>query len=465
MMAKLSISIFTFLAVVFLYFPTYTHAQTSIPVPTEFIDLYQELDTKLTSFESRIDTEWDGQTYPVVFASELANANANRGYALLNTNSLAGIDLTLDRLESLGIKGVKVAINYPILMPGIDTEGEFLAFYKNVATKVREHNMILLISLGHIVPGFSSLPVGGYADTFIEYKDGRRFMAHLIAQEIHPDYLTVAIEPTTEVFATGLSELELPEKQEEIVRYILSGMERGTPLRGTIKIGAGSGSWEDSNYVSAFSSIDQIDYIDVHIYPISTTITNDFLENVLTYTDIARLQNKKVIIGEAWLYKTRTSELALGAVNKNIFGRDPYSFWQPLDQKYMRMLVKMVKYKQLEFASVFWMQYLFAYLDYDVRTVALTNDQRFAEVAQNSAESIVSNRFSSTGLYYQSLISAVQLTCAEADLDCSGAVNLSDLSTLLARFGRSGTKNQGDVNSDGQVNLLDLSILLANFGN
>lgn len=52
-----------------------------------------------------------------------------------------------------------------------------------------------------------------------------------------------------------------------------------------------------------------------------------------------------------------------------------------------------------------------------------------------------------------------------ADLNSDRVINLSDLSILLANFGRTGaTAAMGDINGDGVVELTDLSRLLAVFG-
>lgn len=51
------------------------------------------------------------------------------------------------------------------------------------------------------------------------------------------------------------------------------------------------------------------------------------------------------------------------------------------------------------------------------------------------------------------------------DVDGSGAVDITDLGTLLSNFGLSGaTPEQGDLTGDGLVDISDLGVLLANFG-
>lgn len=48
------------------------------------------------------------------------------------------------------------------------------------------------------------------------------------------------------------------------------------------------------------------------------------------------------------------------------------------------------------------------------------------------------------------------------DIDCSGEVNVFDLSRLLANYGT--TNQTADIDHSGEVNLIDLSILLSNYG-
>jgi hypothetical protein len=51
------------------------------------------------------------------------------------------------------------------------------------------------------------------------------------------------------------------------------------------------------------------------------------------------------------------------------------------------------------------------------------------------------------------------------DLNGDLSINLSDLSILLANFGKNNqTRSTGDITGDGMINLSDLSSLLANFG-
>jgi hypothetical protein len=52
------------------------------------------------------------------------------------------------------------------------------------------------------------------------------------------------------------------------------------------------------------------------------------------------------------------------------------------------------------------------------------------------------------------------------DLDSGGTVDLQDLATMLANFGRDGdaTYADGDLDCDADIDLQDLAALLGNFG-
>src|SRR3982751_2406324 len=66
------------------------------------------------------------------------------------------------------------------------------------------------------------------------------------------------------------------------------------------------------------------------------------------------------------------------------------------------------------------------------------------------------------GLFIWHSLAAVNT--AAADLNGDSVVNLTDLSMLLANYGKSSSGLKGDLNADGTVNLTDLSLLLTNYG-
>ncbi len=110
--------------------------------PTEYSDLYQFLDEKMTEFDLTLESRWDDSRPPVDFGGELLTANGNRGHALLTTRALAGVRLELDRLRALGLDAVTIAIPFPLLDPAfLEWSGDpgdlqsFLAFFSTVVAE------------------------------------------------------------------------------------------------------------------------------------------------------------------------------------------------------------------------------------------------------------------------------------------------------------------------------------------
>jgi len=365
-------------------------------IPLEYQQLYDELSGKLDTFDEYLNSLSNGTKNKITFGTELLPANGHQGSKLLTQENYAGTLVYLDALQSLGIQGVKVSINYPILATDFPNSNGYLEYYKNLAQELRKRNMTMLVAIGNLLPdpSFTDLQVSFSNLTFTEYRQTKREIAETIIREIHPDYLTLANEPSTEAMTTGLK-VTVPEFTET-VRYILSGLDREGVL-----VGAGAGTWNDLDYVKSLARDTDIDYIDVHIYPAN------YLEQSVTIADIAHASGKRLIIGEAWTYKVYESELGdLGhiATQADMFGRDVYSFWAPLDSKFLEILVKLANYRGYQFISPFWSKYFFGYLDYSTVPKNITYKQMAQLSNQKAMQNILEHRFTDTGLTYQRLI-------------------------------------------------------------
>lgn len=370
-------------------------------VPAEYQRLYDEISRKLDTFDKYLNnSQSNGTGNQITFGAELLPANGHQGEKLLTPETYEGTLVYLDALQSLGIQGVKVSINYPLLAPDFPDSDRYLEYYKNLAQELRKRNMKMLVAIGNLFPdpSFTDLQISFSNLTFAEYRQTKRQIAERIISEIHPDYLTLANEPSTEAMTTGLK-VTVPEFTET-VRYVLNGLNHSGVL-----IGAGAGTWNSLDYVKSLAKDTEIDYIDIHIYPAN------YLEQALTIADIAHASNKRLIIGEAWTYKVYDSELGdLGniATQADIFGRDVYSFWEPLDSKFLKILTELANTKGYEFISPFWSKYFFGYLDHETVPKNLTYRQLAQLSSQVAVQNIISHKSTDTGLTYQKLIDAAR---------------------------------------------------------
>jgi hypothetical protein len=225
------------------------------------------------------------------------------------------------------------------------------------------------------------------------FNAGLREMAEAIIADIRPDYLTLLSEPDTQTRNTGLG--FSPAEFAETVGYVARDLNPPG-----IRIGAGAGTWTALEYFKALAAVPELDYLDLHIYPIQHGFA---AERVQRAADIARSHDKGIAIGEAWLFKSWGREFnRISPVEA--FARDAYSFWQPLDEHFIELVVNLARRIDAEFCSFFGMKYFYAYLDYDADTRGLLPGERIRLSDQAAYENIRKGVLSATGEKFQEMI-------------------------------------------------------------
>jgi hypothetical protein len=195
---------------------------------------------------------------------------------------------------------------------------------------------------------------------------------------------------------TGIKELNDPAKSTEFVQFVLQDLNRGTT-----KIGAGTGTWSSTSFIERYARDTSVDVIVFHMYPIG----GEILARTIDMAALAHKYGKRVMLDESWLYKT--VEAGGGnnvAASEEIFKRDVYSFWQPLDQEFIRVMVKLCDALQIDFYSVFWSPFLFGYVDYEPGFEKLSYRDLRQRANQKAFKNLQSGTLSATGAYYKELI-------------------------------------------------------------
>jgi len=372
------------------------------PAPVQYVDLYAGLDAKLKAIDGVVTARSTGGKHDVTFSAELLPANANIGEPLFREQTWPAVLLNLDRLQQLGVRGVKVAVKYPVLMPSFPRSADYLEFYRRVGQEVRRRNLKLLVQMtdGFRESAFSALPVEPYYAglTWERYRREKRQMAETIIREIRPDYLTVQNEPGTQAHNTGLP--MTVQNVTDLLEYVTRGLDK----RGVL-VGAGAGTWEDLAYAQSLARIGGLDYLDMHIYPITRDYVND---RAFRFAEVAQRAGKRVVIGEAWLYKASDQDLRAGnvAAAPGLFARDVFSFWEPLDAQFVTTVVKLSHAVKIDFTSFFWSRYFFGYADYSERTGRLSPGElsRLANAAAGRNMTADPPRMTQTGATLQRLI-------------------------------------------------------------
>ncbi|HEX9532608.1 MAG TPA: alpha-amylase family protein [bacterium] len=388
-------------------------AQNSSSVPREYEDLYAMLDSKVSAFDARVSRSWDGQSSDVQSAAELQVANCNRGRQLLNPLAFEGTKLELTRLQGLGVNAVTICIGFPLLYrPFFEFNGDpddyerFIDFYRKLSAEVHRRNMKLIVEssilFGGVYSQGSGLNVVEYYKKLSEpdIVAARVEVARTIIREAQPDYLNLGSEPDTQGKLTGRPDLSTPDGFSRMTAYLVEQLRAAGV--GKTQLGAGIGTWQrfGETYLKALCGTG-IDFVDLHVYPVN----RDLLDKLITYTDQAHACGKPVAISEAWLQKQRDSEFTqIDAVFDNaIYARDTFSFWSPLDQKFLMSLVKFAHWKRLSYLSPFWSKFFWAYLDYD-EVGRLSKQDLMTESARASAAGIRDGNVTLTGVAYKAAI-------------------------------------------------------------
>lgn len=364
-------------------------------VPPIYRSLYAELDGYLRQAEEAVAEREHRSKQQPTFGVELLVANSNRGEELLTPRVTRGVSLTLDRLKQLGCGMVSVSIQFPVLTQRGGNVEKYRAFYRHVAREVRRRKMKLVVEIGTTFrqPEFSSLRVDYRGLTVEEFASGVVRMTKTIQADMKPDWLTILTEPKTCEDNTGL---KLPARTFAAIVAKASAAVTDS----AVAVGSGAGTWDDMAYFNALAGIGRLDYLDVHIYPIHPPM---LLERFREVASLAKKAEKRIAVGEAWLYKVARSRLR-GVSAVEVFARDVWSFWQPLDERFLRIVKALADRHDAAYCSFFWMQYLYAYLPYDETAATLSPGQLLQRAKHLAAPRIRDGKPNELGKVFRQLV-------------------------------------------------------------
>jgi hypothetical protein len=365
-------------------------------VPPRYRALYRELDERLTRFEEGLPRRASGGS--VTFAAELLYANGNRGEALLAPLAFRGAVLYLQRLQELGVGGVTIQMPYPLLDAAFPRSAEYWGFYGKLAAEIRKRGLKLLVKTGPVFTQSEISPVRpNYSKiTWDEYLSARTRIAERISRELEPDYLTIVNEPSTEAAVLG----KTPIGEARYVQFINDTLGRVSRTR--TLVGAGTGTWDRPSFVAAFASQTGLDYIDLHMYPLASRGA-DYVTRAMEMAATARARGKRLIIGEFWLYKSAAQELGTSPIQVEIFARDAFGFWSPLDARLLRAVRRFAETNGIEYVSAFWSRHFFASLDQS-KHASLSPGELLRASEREAARALLAGEVSPTGAAFRDVI-------------------------------------------------------------
>ncbi len=326
-------------------------------VPNRYETLYMGLCANLDAYQAAVDAMPDlsGGRSPTP-AAELLPANGNRLKDLLSPATMPAVDAFLDRFRSMGIRGITLGVKVPLLLPRFGPDAAaYTNFFATVADHARARGMTVDAELGALFCGTvyarCSKPFDG---TYEQFVADTAAQARIVIDRLKPDYLTILSEPTTEATLVGIPSMKTPDGAARYVHDVLSGIGS----RRSTKVGAGAAPWLPSTYVEAILR-EQIDYLTVHIYPVSASIAATIVQD----TNLARAAGKPVMADEVGLYKTLTAD-STAATAEQVYRLDNFAFFEPLDVRFLTITAQWAKKAGALYVSPFWAGQFFAYLDW-----------------------------------------------------------------------------------------------------
>ena len=402
--------------------PCRAQAQT---IPPVFQDLFTTLDNDLSSFNTTLNTQWNGVKYPVIFSPQLWNANSNEGPSLLNASALTVIQVQIQELKAMGVQGIEVEVDFPMLYEPFFTSQtqyqQFVTFYQNVAASVRAAGLKLIVSDtcmwngSHVLEGWPNIGTFYAGLDWTTYQQARAQTAAVIAQTMQPDYMSVLEEPDTEATMSGQTEVETVAGATSLLTGIVASVQAAA-IPG-LKVGGGVGSWlpDFQEYIQSFVAL-PVDFIDMHVL----TVNDADLPNALTIASIAASAGKPMTMSQTWLRKVRDSEL--GVLTPSVLlARDPFSFWAPLDSYFLQTMQKLAYTTQMSFVSATEPIFFWAYVPYSLTTAALTPAALMTQAEEASSTAMLAATFTSTGMgYYRSNISTPDTAAPSTPVNVAG---------------------------------------------
>jgi hypothetical protein len=281
---------------------------------------------------------------------------------------------------------------------------QLIDFYRRVGVLVRIYGLKLIVETQAVVPRTD--PLGQQMWTYYEsltlsqYTEARAQTARTIVENMRPDFIVVMCEPGTESKISGQPDLATLEGATQLVRLVAArAKSAGHP---GLKIGAGHGSWPDEylSFVHAFLADPSVDFYNIHTYP----VIRDFLPRCLEIAQVARSYGKSVAMGESWLHKEADAETDLGLTAFHFFARNPYSFWSPLDSRFLKAMVTLAHHDKYLFYSPYFSGFFYSYLPYNDQTKNLTIEQMSAVAGMTANAAMLAGTYTDTAAVYAAAI-------------------------------------------------------------
>jgi hypothetical protein len=364
------------------------------PVPAKYKREYNQTAADLTAYEQAIAAMPTYSTTPANGRTgfvELLDANGNRQAALLKPTAMTGVNQSLDAFKRLGVGGVVIGVKLPLLLPQYTPQAaQYTQFFAKAADAARARGFVVDVELGPLFCGTD------YAHCSYHYPTTPAGWAKLTAQQartvidsVHPDYLDLISEPSTEAILTGIKSLQTLNG----FRTFVSDTVNAIGIHGSTKLMAGAASWFPATFDQSIVG-SGIDGLVTHVYP----ATAGTAANLVATSRVAHNAGLPIIADEVWLYKgSATASGSVQASNEQ-GALNCFSFWEPLDVRFIRATREWATKTGSPLMSGFWSWLAFAYSTWTPALDAKSSPQIQAQNYEAAASALSKGKYTDTGL-------------------------------------------------------------------
>ncbi|MCE7927873.1 MAG: hypothetical protein DYG91_05135 [Chloroflexi bacterium CFX7] len=375
------------------------------PVPARYQAAWNELDAALSEFEKASPASSAPAAGVGAPAASLIIADGNRGTALLAPATLDATRLYLDRLREFGITGIELQVSFPLLQPDFPNHDRYLAYYRGVMGFARERGIEVLVETGPIFTNsqFTDVAVDFGKMTPAQYFAGRKQQIVTIATELRPDYIAIGTEPNNETAFAGIRFTNA--EYVAFVNATVAAVQMALgPASDQVKLGVGTGTWEFDLFRDMVEGT-SVDFHDIHIYPLTGKGGNQ-LQVARSMARLAAGRGRAAIIGESWLYKATAAEVRSnpGAATAEIFRRDAFSFWRPLEVRLIRAVLSIGSEFRSPLVSMWGGRFLFYQTEWSEDVDRLGYAETMAEIGPATYQAWVAGTLSRLGEEVKAMI-------------------------------------------------------------
>ncbi|MBV8150394.1 MAG: hypothetical protein JOY59_02460 [Candidatus Eremiobacteraeota bacterium] len=374
--------------------PSPSPTPTQASVPAAYATLYAGVSSQVTQFAASVASQCANANFATKIYIVDLNADSNSivnslpGASAAQVQSLAqgAINEASTDQTILGASGVNISINYPVLLASSKNFPNstfstanyptFLSYYEQVVQGIHALGMSVNVETDLVFPQFvTQQPFNYNGITIPMLEAGVAEVGQHVLDNLHPDTMNLANEPSSIAFATGLA-LNDPTAYGNFVSAVRSQLS--TANSPNSKIGAGSSDWESTQFLTNVVAI-PLDFYSLHLYP------PDDLQQGISQMAQLKASGKTVAITENFLDKEDVSvDGTTGPIDAQLtFIRDAYSFWANVDQQYVSSVIQLARCDNAQFISFNHPDQYWSYIDYNATTANYDYSQMVA--ANNQA--------------------------------------------------------------------------------